>query len=774
MGVHPTTKVPLEDIPGGSSTLGRGHSSLTLANPVPGLYTLVLQGPLDETFSIQFTWQAGEVDEELELIGVYPGEGISTVRFSLTPGSRPELALAPESAPVREVDARADDSQVRLCWEPTGAEKYRIYGKPSGELDLALVGESSVNCYSPGHPFLLGDQAGEEWLYGVTALNGEHETLISGLVSNRLRSVAEFTADRTTGFAPLRVRFEDASNGLIETWDWDLDGDGQTDDTHRNPEFTYQTPGLYSVGLTVSGPSGSDSVHKPRIIEVKQYEPPPSSLRVSPDPLLVCAPTGLPKVRVAWEVPSDLLVEIRIGAPEGTVFARSRGSGSRDTGNWVTDGMEFFLVDVEAGQVLQRFRVSLRRSCESRIWADPNPVEICDGSAVGSSVIFWEAPVERRVEVRLGSPTGALFATSWGSGRQATGKWVKEGTTFILWEPAAKAELGRVILNLDTGCLQTRIWAEPNPVQVCDGSGLAKVRLSWEVPADMKVEVRITSASGPLFASTRGSGSRETGKWVKDGMTFVLADPRAAKVLETVQVTHTQTGCNRPPVADAGPDLHVSPGSRVFLDGSQSFDPDGDPIGFLWTQLSTTSTDSVQLENAQTSRATFRAPNRPTTLQFQLTVTDGKLSGKDSVVVFVGSSTTSGTAWSAASGRFAGGGNYRFPEAEQIPDQILIHRTGDLALLVQTLVQDPIGMWKFHFERNQIRAQQVDPLLGVLPDVRVTSHLGLDPDDAVLGDIHVDDAGVGLPGVSQRRAGDHPIHAFPTGGQPGCIAGGDG
>jgi uncharacterized protein YkwD/PKD repeat protein/plastocyanin len=42
-------------------------------------------------------------------------------------------------------------------------------------------------------------------------------------------------------------------------------------------------------------------------------------------------------------------------------------------------------------------------------------------------------------------------------------------------------------------------------------------------------------------------------------------------------------GDNRAPVADAGPDRNTAPGQPVTLDGSNSFDPDGDLITFEWS-----------------------------------------------------------------------------------------------------------------------------------------------------------------------------------------------
>ena len=52
------------------------------------------------------------------------------------------------------------------------------------------------------------------------------------------------------------VRFEDRSEGAIDTWHWDF-GDGTTS-SERNPFHTYAQDGVqYTVTLTVSGPEGS-------------------------------------------------------------------------------------------------------------------------------------------------------------------------------------------------------------------------------------------------------------------------------------------------------------------------------------------------------------------------------------------------------------------------------------------------------------------------------------------------------------------------------------
>jgi glycosyltransferase involved in cell wall biosynthesis/SAM-dependent methyltransferase len=51
---------------------------------------------------------------------------------------------------------------------------------------------------------------------------------------------------------------------------------------------------------------------------------------------------------ISWSAQGVEAVEVRVDAPDGPLFGRSPGSGSQQTGNWVTDGMVFYLQDASA------------------------------------------------------------------------------------------------------------------------------------------------------------------------------------------------------------------------------------------------------------------------------------------------------------------------------------------------------------------------------------------------------------------------------------------
>ncbi|AKB34214.1 cell surface protein [Methanosarcina siciliae HI350] len=80
--------------------------------------------------------------------------------------------------------------------------------------------------------------------------------------------VANFSAEITSGNAPLTVNFTDQSAGSPTSWLWDL-GDGENS-TEQNPSHTYTSAGNYTVNLTVENSAGTDFELKTDYIEVSE------------------------------------------------------------------------------------------------------------------------------------------------------------------------------------------------------------------------------------------------------------------------------------------------------------------------------------------------------------------------------------------------------------------------------------------------------------------------------------------------------------------------
>jgi PKD repeat protein len=79
--------------------------------------------------------------------------------------------------------------------------------------------------------------------------------------------VASFTSDVTSGPAPLTVHFTDQSTNNPTSWEWNFTDGGMS--TEQNPIHVYQTPGTYSVYLSVVNAYGADAVWQMDYIHVQ-------------------------------------------------------------------------------------------------------------------------------------------------------------------------------------------------------------------------------------------------------------------------------------------------------------------------------------------------------------------------------------------------------------------------------------------------------------------------------------------------------------------------
>jgi hypothetical protein len=130
-----------------------------------------------------------------------------------------------------------------------------LYYKPDFNLYWSENDDNNeaVNAYfpQPGRYYVV--------LYGWDSYSG-----VTLLATYDEAPVADFTASPTRGRVPFDVNFTDQSEGSITSWSWDF-GDGTTS-TEQNPTHTYDSPGTYTVQLTVMGPDGADTEEKKDLI----------------------------------------------------------------------------------------------------------------------------------------------------------------------------------------------------------------------------------------------------------------------------------------------------------------------------------------------------------------------------------------------------------------------------------------------------------------------------------------------------------------------------
>jgi PKD repeat protein len=113
----------------------------------------------------------------------------------------------------------------------------------------------------------------------VSGNGGEDTETETGYITVYEETQAAFSATPTIGIAPLDVDFTNSSTGDYDTCSWDF-GDGGTSSECAPPTYTYSTPGMYTVSLTVSGNGGEDTETKTDHITV--YEAAQAAFSASP------------------------------------------------------------------------------------------------------------------------------------------------------------------------------------------------------------------------------------------------------------------------------------------------------------------------------------------------------------------------------------------------------------------------------------------------------------------------------------------------------------
>jgi gliding motility-associated-like protein len=115
--------------------------------------------------------------------------------------------------------------------------------------------------------------------YTLTKLIAIHLFIVASTYSGAGQApVANFAGAPLSGCSPLIVNFSDLSTGNPTSWNWNF-GNGNSS-TLRNPSATYFTPGTYTVTLTATNASGSNTMVKSSYITV--YEGPTVNFNGSP------------------------------------------------------------------------------------------------------------------------------------------------------------------------------------------------------------------------------------------------------------------------------------------------------------------------------------------------------------------------------------------------------------------------------------------------------------------------------------------------------------
>jgi hypothetical protein len=174
----------------------------------------------------------------------------------------------------------------------------------------------------------------------------------------------------------------------------------------------------------------------------------------NPNPII--SSTGAGMTTLTWNAPGYTQLVILVGSPTGNPMTGTLGSsGSEPTGDWVTDGLQFFLVDLTTNSAIAN--VTVHVSCPScapppqpTLTANPNPIIVVRGSLVGTTTLTWNAPGYSNLVIHVNSPTGtALTGSLPSSGSTPTGNWVTNGMQFFLVDANSGTSLASVTVTVN-------------------------------------------------------------------------------------------------------------------------------------------------------------------------------------------------------------------------------------------------------------------------------------------------------------------------------------
>jgi uncharacterized protein (TIGR03437 family) len=271
-----------------------------------------------------------------------------------------------------------------------------------------------------------------------------------------------------------------------------------------------------------------------------------ASISLSPNPVISETGNGLGTATVNYSAP--IATAIYAGSTLFCEPAVGVNSGSCTTGNWVSNGLIFSLVDPNTGIVLATTTAQVQAP-SATLTLNPNPVGN-DGTGAGISVLTVNSNTPVNVYAGPNEFLGGVTA-----GNFTTGKWVSNGLVFTAVDPTSSKVIGSVTAQVAQPS-GTLTFAS-SPVYYFDSSGLGVATLNYtaNIPAQVYV-------GGTLFCGTTTSlsGSCLTGQWVHNGMQFQLVAVATKAVLATA-TAQVQAGAGTATIT-------ISPNPAVVTDGS--------------------------------------------------------------------------------------------------------------------------------------------------------------------------------------------------------------
>ncbi|MFV2092354.1 MAG: PKD domain-containing protein, partial [Hyphomicrobiales bacterium] len=401
-------------------------------------------------------------------------------------------------------------------------------------------------------------------------------------------------------YANQRVQFDGSKStdldGVVNRFSWDF-GDGSSGGGDK-PSNVFRQPGTYRVSLTIEG----DQVGVCSNTATGQI-----SVRV------VAAPVADFAAPAATPVNAPTLFDASLSSTKNGSISKwtwdfgdgTRGSGEKIEHSYAKPGKYLVTLSIESNTAEKSFR-DITKSRDIVVNGQPIANAGPDQLAGTGEPVNFDAAASR-------DPDGGLVAYVWdfGDGQSATG--LQPLHTYRIagkYTVTLTVSDDTGLANADASDTMTVEVRDP-PAVLASGAAVGcsgkPMRWTANLPGGTPATGTGAAISWNFGDGTTAQGANVTHTYRQPGRYQVtMFTDNSSQLAGSRRFSTSPVRINQPPVAKAGPDRLICPGSVVQFDGSGSRDADGTLQSYRWDFGDGTTSNQMQPVHAFQQPGTYK------------------------------------------------------------------------------------------------------------------------------------------------------------------------